>query len=169
LRPVLEKWAPWAAVAVLVAGVAAYTATRLTGGSAGTPAAATVPAATAVEPTVPLAAGARAVAKEFVATAVARKSLDTAWQLAAPGLRSGLTLAQWRTGSIPVQPYPVAQATVMYTVKASHAGDAILEVTFLPRKGSSAQPGRFRIGLQRLGGRWLVASFTPASTIAPSK
>ncbi|HKI93542.1 MAG TPA: hypothetical protein VJ986_14665 [Gaiellaceae bacterium] len=165
MRSALEKWAPWAAALVLVAGVAAYTATRLTGGSTSAPAAATVPAA---EATVPLDPGARAVAKEFVATAVARRRLDRAWQLAAPGLRSGLTLAEWRTGNIPVQPYPVAQATAMYTVKASHAGDAILGVTFLPRAGSSAQPGRFTIGLQRLGGRWLVASFTPASAIAPS-
>ena len=163
---------PWAAVLVLVAGVASYTATRLTGGQSGSPgattAAATSPGATATEPTVPLAAGALAVAKEFVATAVARQGLDRAWQLAGPELRSGLTLAQWRTGNIPVQPYPVAQATATYAVKASHAADAILGITFLPRAGASAAPGRFTIGLEKIGGRWLVASFTPASTIAPS-
>jgi hypothetical protein len=147
---------------VLVAGVASFTATRLAGGSSA-PAQATTAAAVAV----PLDPKARAVAKEFVDSAVARRNLGLAWRLAAPALRGHLTLAEWRTGNIPVQPYPVAQATVDYAVEQSRSGTALLQLTFLPRKGSTARPGAYTLGLSRIAGRWRVASFTAASAVAP--
>ncbi len=150
---------------VLVAGVASYTATRLAGAS---PEPAATPAS-AAKPTVPLDPRARATAQEFVATAVARRRLDRAWRLAAPALRGHLTLAEWRTGSIPVQPYPVGEASASYRVEASHPDDALLEVTFLPRKGSGADAAQFLLGLRRVGGRWLVSSWAPRSGVAPGR
>jgi len=162
---VLDRWAPWLAGLVLVAGVASYTATRLAGAS---PKPAAAPASTA-EATVPLDPQARATAQEFVATAVARRRLDRAWQLAAPSLRGHLTLAEWRTGSIPIQPYPVAEASARYRVETSHPDDALLEVTFLPRKGAGVEPAQFLLGLQRVGGRWLVSSWAPRSSVAPGR
>ena len=104
MRRFLDKWAPWIAVGVLVAGVAAYAATRIASGG-GSSSDAT--AETQAGPTVPLDPKARAVAQEFVATAVARKHLAEAWRLAGPELKSHLTLAKWLTGTIPVSPYPV--------------------------------------------------------------
>jgi hypothetical protein len=153
----LSRWAPWLSGAVLVAGVCAYAVARFAsgGGSAVT------------TKTVPLDPQARAVARAFVATAVARKDLARAWVLAAPELKQGLTLAQWKTGSIPVQPYPVAKAAARYTVQSSQSGVASLRVSFLPSPASSTPAGDFTITLQRLHGRWLVSSWTPLSVVQP--
>jgi hypothetical protein len=161
MRRVAEKWAPWVAGLVLVAGVASYTATRLV---RSTPRPVAGP--TTVAASVPLDPAARAVAREFVATAVARRDLGRAWQLAAPALRGHLTLAEWRTGNIPVQPYPVADATVGLTVKDSYPDSALLQLSFLPRAGSGAQPGEYALGLTRIAGHWRVASYAAASAIA---
>jgi hypothetical protein len=153
----LSRWAPWLSGAVLVAGVCAYAVTRFASGGG-----------SAVPPkTVPLDPQARTVARAFVDTAVARKDLARAWTLAAPGLKQGLTLAQWKTGSIPVQPYPVAKAAARYTVQSSFPGVASLRVSFLPPPASSTPAGDFTITLQRLHGRWLVSSWTPLSVVQP--
>ena len=154
----LSRWAPWLSGAVLVAGVCAYAVTRFAsgGGSAVTP------------KTVPLDPQARTVARAFVATAVARKDLARAWTLAAPELKQGLTLAQWKTGSIPVQPYPVSKAAVRYTVQSSQPGVASLQVSFLPPPASSTPAGDFLLTLQLVHGRWLVSSWSPQSVVKPS-
>ena len=158
MRARLSRWAPWLSGAVLVAGVCAYAVTRFAsgGGSAVTP------------KTVPLDPQARTVARAFVATAVARRDLARAWTLAAPQLKAGLTLTQWKTGAIPVQPYPVAQAAARYTVQSSQPGVASLRVSFLLPPASSTPAGDFTITLQRLHGRWLVSSWTPQSVVKPS-
>ncbi len=158
MRARLDRWAPWLSGAVLVAGVCAYTVTRLAsgGGSAAAPV------------SVPLDPQARVVAREFVATAVARKDLARAWALVAPELRGGLTLAQWKTGTIPVQPYPVAKAAARYTVEASYPGLASLRVTFLPPPASSTPAGDFLLTLRRIHGHWLVSSWTPQTVLRPS-
>ncbi len=162
MRAGVERWAPWLAGLVLLAGVASYAATRLTGGSSSS-----APAAPTASASVPLDPEARTVAQEVGATAVARRRRDIAWRLAAPSLRGPLTLAQWRTGSIPVLPYPVGQALARYVVKDSHPSDAVLEVEFLPRKASTAQPAAFLLGLSRLDGRWRVASWSPSGAVGP--
>jgi hypothetical protein len=163
MRRTAERWAPWIAVAVLVAGIASYAATRLDGGTSSAPAA---PAGTQAETSVPLDPQARAVAREFVATAVARKRLDDAWRIAAPELRQDLTLARWETGTIPVQPYPVAQATAHWKVASSYADRASFKVTFVPRT-KQAQGGTFLLALRRVGGRWLVSTWVPQSVVGP--
>jgi hypothetical protein len=162
VRRAAEKLAPWLAGLVLLGGVAAFAATRLQGSDR--VATVTVSPAAATVPLDPLA---REVAKEFVGTAVARRQLGRAWRLAAPSLRGHLTLKQWRTGNIPVLPYPVARATVSYSVEESHPGRALLGLTFLPRKGSGAQPGQYTMGLVRIAGRWRVASYAAASPVGP--
>ena len=147
-------------MAVLVAGVAAYTATRLVSNSGNA-----APAATQTGPATPLDPEARAVAKTFVATAVARKNLDVAWNLAAPVMRQNLTLAQWETGTIPVQPYPVGKAQVQYTVQSSQPDEATLRVVFTPPAGSSTPAGDFLITLDRSSGKWLVTSWVPGEVV----
>jgi hypothetical protein len=156
VRSFLAKWAPWIAVAVLVAGVCAYAATRIASGG-GSPATTT----SAAQPS--------AVAKEFVATAVARKQLARAWALAAPEMKQGLTLKQWLTGTIPVTPYPVGKAAEKFTVQSSTANDAVIRVSFIPPPASSTPSGDFLITLHRNGGNWLVTSWVPRQTVnAPS-
>jgi hypothetical protein len=160
VRTFLQRWAPWIAVAVLVAGVAAFAATRLAGGggSSGT---------TTSQASVPLDPKARAVAEAFVASAVARKDLAKSWELASPELRGHLTRADWLTGSIPVQPYPVGKATARYTVVTSHPDEAVLGVAFVPHSAATP-PGDFLITLDRSGGTWLVSSWVPNSQVGPS-
>ena len=158
-RLLIGRWAPWVAALVLVAGIAAFAVTRFDGGGSSP--------ATAAAQTVPLAPAATAVAREFVATAVARKNLTRAWAIAAPELRQGMTLAEWKTGTIPVQPYPVAQAVARYTTQTSTADAAVLRVSFLPPPASSTPAGDFVITLTRVGGRWLVASWAPRSVVGP--
>src|SRR4051812_29401018 len=46
-------------------------------------------------------------ARQFVMTAVARKHVDTSYDLVCPGLKQGFTRSRWAKGEIPVVPYPV--------------------------------------------------------------
>jgi hypothetical protein len=161
VRSFLDRWGLWIGVAVLVAGIAAYTATRLVSNGGGTAA----PATTQAGPSVPLDPEARAVAKRFVATAVARKNLVEAWNLAAPELKQNETLAQWKTGTIAVLPYPVGKAQVEYTVQSSHADTATLRVDFTPPPGSSTPAGDFLITLDRSSGKWLVTSWVSRQVV----
>jgi hypothetical protein len=152
----------WIGVAVLVIGVAAYTATRLVGGGSNGGTTTT----TTSQASVPLDPKARAVAEAFVATAVARKDLAKSWELASPALRGDLTRADWLTGTIPVQPYPAEKATARYTVVTSHPDEAVLGVTFIPHD-SSTPAGDFLITLDRSSGEWLVSSWVPNSQVGP--
>jgi hypothetical protein len=143
---------------VLVAGVCTYVATRLVSGGSAAP---------VVQTAVPLSPQARAVAHAFVATAVARKDLARAWTLSAPELRHGMTLAEWKTGTIPVTPYPVRSAAPTYSVQSSYSDHAVLRVTFLPPPASRTPKGDFLLTLSNEGGRWLVSSWVPRSLVAP--
>lgn len=118
---------------------------------------------------VPLDPKARLVAREFVATAVARQNLARAWTISGPALTSGISLAEWKTGSIPVQPYPVAKAAATYTVESSYADEAVLQVAFLPPPASSTPAGSFLLTLDRIHGRWLVSGWAPQAAIHPKR
>jgi hypothetical protein len=160
MRSRIERWLPWIAGAVLVAGIAAFTVSRLSEGGSPTAAA---------PKQVPLAAAAKRAAFRFVETAVARKDLAESYRLVTPTLRQGMSLAEWKTGTIPVQPYPVSEAAQRWHVRNSYPTSAQLEVAFVPKKGSSAGTEVFAVGLRKLGGRWLVDSFQPRGAIhAPS-
>jgi hypothetical protein len=155
-----SKFAPWIGVAVLVAGIAAFAVTRHGGSSPPPP----LPHRKA-----PISAGELAVAREFVDTAVARKQLARAWEIAAPELKQGLTLDQWKTGSIPVVPYPVGTTQQQYHVVNSFTDTSRISVSFLPRPGSKAGAAAFTLDLHNVGGRWLVSSWQPASSIRPKQ
>jgi hypothetical protein len=156
----VERWAPWFAAAVLAAGVAAFAITKLSDSQA-----APAPAHRAA----PFTQVERSVAREFVSTAVARKQLDRAWQIAAPELKQGMSLAEWKTGTIPVVPYPVSQAVARLRVVDSFTDTAQVAIDFLPRSGTKAQAATFRLGLRKVGGTWLVSSWAPSSAVGPPK
>jgi len=115
----------------------------------------------------PLVAAERRVAYEFLDTAVARKQLERAWSIVTPELKQGMSLDEWKTGTIPVVPYPVAEAKVVLRVVDSFTDTARLRVTFLPRPGAKAQSASFSLDLRNVGGRWLVSSWQPSSVIGP--
>jgi hypothetical protein len=104
-----------------------------------------------------------ATAANFVTHAVARRKVEEAYDLVAPSLRGGLTRAQWRSGTIPVVPFPVEQARwrLEYTDE-----DAIgLQVLLLPTEGSGLRPELFDMELAPSGRggkqRFLVTSWAP--------
>jgi len=72
---------------------------------------ATKPGGDVVVPDKPKAFGSRSaqvlgVARQFVATAVARKHVATSYDLVCPEMKQGFTRARWAKGEIPVVPFP---------------------------------------------------------------
>ena len=156
MRVLLDKFAPWIAGAILVAGVVAFAVTRLDRGASAT-----------ARRKAPLEAAERQVALEFVATAVARHDLARAWDIAAPELKQGMSQAEWQTGTIPVVPYPVAQARTVIRPVTSFTDTGQLHVSFVPRAGTHARAATFTLDLRKQGGRWLVSAWLPTSTVTP--
>src|SRR6059036_322256 len=108
------RWAPWVAGLVLVAGAVAFAIAYF--GTTGEKAPQTLTGRAqivkeqkqlkAVPPEV------RVIAGQFIKTAVARKNLDAAWKITGEELKGGMTLSEWRTGNIPVIPYPVGTVDI---------------------------------------------------------
>jgi hypothetical protein len=142
---------------VLVAGIAAFAATRL-GGSNPAPA----PKAAPVDPT------AVRVAHLFLSTAVARRNLAAAYDVVAPNLKEGMSLSEWKRGTIPVVPYPTAEAKAQLRASSSFTDSVLFQVTFTPRGGSSAKPAVYQLSERKLQGRWLVDGWTAKSNIGAS-
>src|SRR4051812_31104299 len=112
------------------------------------------------------AKAARDTAAKFVATAVLRRNVDDSWDLTAPEMRGGLTRKAWRTGEIPVVPFPADQLDHVgwkldYSIQ-DHVG---LQVAMLPVANSTAKALTFELELVRSGppaGRhWLVDYWAP--------
>src|SRR5207245_3443362 len=106
------------------------------------------------------------VAQAFFFKAALRKDPGAAWVLAAPSLREGLSRAQWKTGAIPVVPYPAeAFETAVWTVSYSYADRVGLEVAVRSKPSSGVRAVLFTMELHAFGKgpgrRWLVSSWVP--------
>jgi hypothetical protein len=102
---------------------------------------------------------ARKVLARFVSTAVARCDVGQSWDLAGPTLREGFTRQQWRTGDIPIVPYPAAKhgQGSWDLVNYSYRNRVGLEVMLFPKPGSGYSMATADTELVRdRGGRWLV-------------
>jgi len=169
------RWLPWLAGIVLTVGVLVglisifglwNTAKPLPAAGPSTPVQRPV-----VEKTVKLSPEARVVAGRFILTAVARENLDEAYGLVGPQLKAGLTRAQWRTGNIPVVPFPVNLLKLSpMKVDYSYKDHALLEVALLPKPGSKVNGEKvkaqlFYLELRAYGKgknrRWLVTDWVP--------
>lgn len=124
--------------------------------------------------TVKLTNADRAVALQtalrFVNTAVARRDSEVSYDLVAPELRQGMTREQWRTGEIPVVPFPAAEVRVR--VDYSYRNELGLRMMLVPPSTSELRPTSFNMDLRASGSgdrrRWLVSSWTPnAATVMP--
>jgi hypothetical protein len=117
------------------------------------------------KPQATVDAAARRVAGRWILTSVARKDLVTGYKLTHPELRQGFTEKQWRTGTIPVQPYPADQLdAATFRVMESYPDEVYLEVALLPKAGVKIKPQIFQIGLKRIGGvkgPWRVSYWLP--------
>jgi hypothetical protein len=167
-------------IAVLVVGIVVFSLTRLTGDTAtpasGEPAAAQ-PAAGAppggsaeiegIAASQKIEPAARRVAGEFLLTAVARKNLASSFKLVHPDLKGGLTLEQWKTGEIPVTPFPVETLeNARFSVVERHKGGMTLEVVLIPPEDVDMRSAVFQLGLTSIGNgqRWLVDYWMPRWT-----
>ncbi len=112
------------------------------------------------------------VARDFFYQAALRRNPGAAWVLAAPSLRQGLTRAQWKTGAIPVVPYPAAAfSTAAWRLSYSYADRVGLEVAVRPKPKSGIRAVLFTMELHAFGTgprrRWLVTSWAPALSLVP--
>jgi hypothetical protein len=172
----LGRLAPWLAGALLIAGIVMAIITLTPAPSSPPPSSATKgtkpPAASAPPKSVPLSTTARSVAREFVTTAVARKDLEAAWKISGPNIRGGLTYAEWKTGNIPVVPYPVSAVEygAPFKIDYSYPNKALIEVALLPKPSAKIKPQIFDLLLRRIRGaggklHWVVDSWLPHGSV----
>jgi hypothetical protein len=105
-----------------------------------------------------------ATAANFVTHAVARRKVEEAYDLTAPSLRGGLTREQWRSGTIPVVPFPVEEAR--WKLEFSDEDAIGLQVLLFPTRNSGLRPELFNMELAATGKgakqRFLVTSWSPS-------
>jgi hypothetical protein len=167
--PRFQRRLLWIGGTVLVAGVVAVIVTTVwTSPKAEPPPAAAggkvqVPTR---EKTVPLDPAAQKVGERFIETAVERKNLAESWTLAAPALRSNFTLSRWKSGNIPVVPYPAdVSHGARVKIEYSHKDSVLLLILLEPKAGDRTKPQLFHLGLHAFGTgknrHWLVDYWSP--------
>jgi hypothetical protein len=104
--------------------------------------------------------------QRFVATAVTRKDPEAAWLLVSSSMRSGVTRKQWNRGELPVFPYS-AKALRKTSWKVTRAYDQTVELDVLlqPKAGSGERNLVYAAAVVRRGGRFVVDSFFPETTL----
>ncbi|WP_411277162.1 hypothetical protein [Gaiella sp.] len=170
----------WVSALVLIAGVAAVGTVWLGGDDSpsASPPTSSEPGQTVDEfgelppETKPSAddvpAAARKSAAIFIEGAVARRNLAKAWTVTHPDLKRDCdcTLAEWKTGNIPVLFFPALGAGATgFGVNEISPGRIVLEVLLYPKKGAGLNPTAFYLGLKSVGvgdnEKWLVDYFAP--------
>jgi hypothetical protein len=172
----LNKWLPWFAGALLVAGLIAFLVAYFGNTASSKETFGNAPAAKPeVVKQVPIPQAARVAAGKFILSAVGRKNLDQAWALATDNVKGGLTFKQWMTGEIPVVPLgvPIDKAAITKIIY-SHQKDAEINVVVLPKANSQGVKATLYVmDLKKVGqgssARWLVDYCLPqASPGAPT-
>lgn len=111
-----------------------------------------------------------ATVNEFVRTAVVRRNLPSAWRLASPEMRQGVTRSQWNRGDLPVVPYPAKALRAASWRLTFIDGQRIgIDVTVFPKLKSGALRLVYSARLSPTGKgrqrRWLVDSWYPNVTL----
>jgi len=116
----------------------------------------------------------KALARDFILTAVARKDLRHAYTIVGPEIKQGQTLRQWMSGNIAVVPYPAGDINVApFRVDYSYPRQALIEVMLLPKANAKIRPTDFYLGATKIGSgknaHWVVDSWVPhVSPMVPS-
>jgi hypothetical protein len=113
---------------------------------------------------------------KFVKTAVARKRLDSAWELLGPEMQAGQTRSSWDTGNNNVIPFN-ANGIQRFDVLYSFEGDVAIDLSLISGRGKSWAGKTFTIEWRRYpqrGNRWLVAAWVPkgiggGGTLSPTR
>ena len=104
----------------------------------------------------------------FVPAAVARRNPVDAYAVSTPNLRSQATPRQWRTGDIPVHPFPARGRTFHgWTVNYAMRNHVNLDLLVMPDLKRELRPVAFTIDVTKVRGRWLVDAVLPIAVYAP--
>ena len=104
----------------------------------------------------------------FVPAAVARQHPADAYAVSTPNLRSQATARQWRTGDIPVHPFPARGHTFHgWTVNYAQPTHVNLDLLLMPNLKKELRPIAFTIDVEKVRGKWLVDSVFPIAVFAP--
>jgi hypothetical protein len=105
----------------------------------------------------------------FVPAAIGRVHAERAWPLTTAAMHRGGTIAEWRQGLLPVQPFPVIGSS-FHGWTVDRAGRDRAEVVLLAhlRKGNDLDLGAvsFDLTMRKLHRRWLVDAAVVAATFA---
>jgi hypothetical protein len=106
----------------------------------------------------------------FIKSAVARENPASAWDLAAPSLKEGVTRKEWNRGDLPVVPYPALHKGLGQWdyVAYSYKRTVGLEVFLFPKPGSGYSALTADVELvKNHEGRWLVDYWMPKKFHGP--
>ena len=124
-----------------------------------------------VQKQVPVQAGDRAaidhLLDRFVVDAVARRDPAAAYALATASLRAGTTRADWKGGTLPVQPLQ-ARGSMFHgwSPSYSYRNEVNFDLLVHAKPGSRIGAISYTVDVKRVGGRWLVDSFVPTALFA---
>ena len=113
----------------------------------------------------------------FVRTAVARKQLDSAWNMLGPEMKAGQTRKSWDSGFNNVIPFK-ADGIEAWDILYAYEGDVALDLSLVSgrREGNNWAGKTFTLELKRdpASHRWLVASWVPkgiggGGTLSPNR
>lgn len=110
----------------------------------------------------------RTLLRAFIPAAIGRDHPGRAWALAAPKMRIGSTQADWRDGDLPVFPYPVSTTGFGMRPITVKPGDVTFDLMVHPKAGSTAGVEVFTTEVQKIGGKWRVASMAAEAAFAGS-
>jgi hypothetical protein len=164
-----NRWLLVLGVLVLAAGVIAILVTKVGNNSGNTenanPTGPPIRALEKAQKNIRFPADAWKVAKQFIMTAPARKNLAQAYALTDANVRGGLTLAQWKTGNIPVPYFPTTEI-IRYNWKNTnfaHPRDAAVNLILIPTAKSGLRTAPFQIEVIKVGqgakAHWVVDYF----------
>ena len=102
--------------------------------------------------------------EQFVQAGLGRRDLTTAYRLATPQLRGGISLREWKRGDLPVFPYAARKGDGHAWTKDYAFGDTVgVEIFLHPAPSEKLGPIAFKGSVRKLNGRWLVDSVVPAA------
>ena len=111
-------------------------------------------------------AAAEATLDHFVTTAVLRRHLDESYDLVTAQLHGGMTRAEWRSGDIPVIPFPARDfAFAKSKLKYSYPNFARYDVLIWAKPHATTSSTTFSLEMRTAGTgksrHWLVDYFEP--------
>ena len=104
-------------------------------------------------------------ASVFIRTAVARKHLDSAWDLLGPEMKAGQTRKSWDTGNNNVVPFP-AVGIATWNILYAYQNDVAIDLGVVGSTRRATGPGRRSRSSSSAtpapaADNWLVASWVP--------